>query len=49
MTYSLRIADIPTNERPRERLLALGARNLTSAELIAILLVRVKEKESYLL
>ncbi|MDJ0687320.1 MAG: DNA repair protein RadC [Xenococcaceae cyanobacterium MO_188.B32] len=38
MTYSLRIADIPTSERPRERLLALGARNLTSAELIAILL-----------
>ena len=38
MTYSLRIADIPTSERPRERLLTLGARNLTSAELIAILL-----------
>ena len=38
MTYSLRIADIPTSERPRERLLALGAKNLTSAELIAILL-----------
>ncbi len=38
MTYSLRIADIPTSERPRERLIALGARNLTSAELIAILL-----------
>ena len=38
MSYSLRIADIPISERPRERLLALGARNLTSAELIAILL-----------
>jgi len=38
MTYSLRIADIPTSERPRERLLALGAKNLTTAELIAILL-----------
>lgn len=38
MTYSLRIADIPTSERPRERLLSVGAKNLTSAELIAILL-----------
>ncbi|HEY9635197.1 MAG TPA: DNA repair protein RadC [Coleofasciculaceae cyanobacterium] len=38
MTYSLRIADIPASERPRERLMALGAKNLTTAELIAILL-----------
>ncbi len=38
MTYSLRIADIPTSERPRERLMAHGAKNLTTAELIAILL-----------
>ncbi|MGH2412989.1 MAG: RadC family protein [Microcystaceae cyanobacterium] len=38
MTYNLRIADIPTTERPRERLLALGAKNLAAAELIAILL-----------
>lgn len=38
MTYSLRIADIPESERPRERLIALGAKNLTTAELIAILL-----------
>ena len=38
MTYSLRIADIPTSERPRERLMAQGAKNLTTAELIAILL-----------
>ncbi len=38
MTYSLRIADIPLNERPRERLVKVGARNLTTAELIAILL-----------
>ena len=38
MTYSLRIADIPDSERPRERLLALGAKNLATAELIAILL-----------
>ncbi|MBW4623410.1 MAG: DNA repair protein RadC [Cyanosarcina radialis HA8281-LM2] len=38
MTYCLRIADIPISERPRERLIALGAKNLSTAELIAILL-----------
>lgn len=38
MTYCLRIADIPISERPRERLLAQGAKNLATAELIAILL-----------
>ena len=38
MTYCLRIADIPATERPRERLLALGQKNLATAELIAILL-----------
>lgn len=38
MTYSLRIADIPLSERPRERLMAQGSKNLATAELIAILL-----------
>jgi len=38
MNYSLRIADLPITERPRERLLQIGAKNLTTAELIAILL-----------
>lgn len=38
MTYSLRVADMPTSERPRERLLAHGAKRLSAAELIAILL-----------
>jgi DNA repair protein RadC len=38
MTYSLRIADLPLSERPRERLLSHGAKNLATAELIAILL-----------
>lgn len=38
MTYCLRIADIPTSERPRERLIAQGPKNLATAELIAILL-----------
>lgn len=38
MTYSLRIADLPTSERPRERLMAGGPKSLATAELIAILL-----------
>lgn len=38
MTYSLRIADLPSDERPRERLMANGPRSLATAELIAILL-----------
>lgn len=38
MTYSLRIADLPSDERPRERLMAIGPQNLSTAELIAILL-----------
>ncbi|MGB7084163.1 MAG: DNA repair protein RadC [Phormidesmis sp.] len=38
MTYSLRVADMPATERPRERLLAYGAKRLSAAELIAILL-----------
>jgi DNA repair protein RadC len=38
MTYSLRMVDIPASERPRERLIHHGAKNLSTAELIAILL-----------
>ncbi|RAM53364.1 MAG: JAB domain-containing protein [Hapalosiphonaceae cyanobacterium JJU2] len=38
MTYSLRIADMPETERPRERLMAHGAKILSTAELLAILL-----------
>lgn len=38
MTYSLRIADIPSSERPRERLMSHGAKSLATAELIAMLL-----------
>ncbi|AIE75833.1 MULTISPECIES: DNA repair protein RadC [unclassified Synechocystis] len=38
MTYSLRIADLPEDERPREKLLKYGAKHLGNAELIAILL-----------
>ena len=38
MVYCLKIADMPATERPRERLIAQGPRNLATAELIAILL-----------
>ena len=38
MTYRLRITDLPISERPRERLMAVGAKNLSEAELLAILL-----------
>ncbi|MBP0014110.1 MAG: DNA repair protein RadC [Roseofilum sp. SBFL] len=38
MTYSIRMLDLPTSERPRERLIERGASHLTTAELIAILL-----------
>ena len=36
--YSTSIRELPSEERPRERLLALGAGSLTNSELIAILL-----------
>jgi DNA repair protein RadC len=38
MSSSIRIKDLPKNERPRERLVEAGADALRSAELIAILL-----------
>jgi DNA repair protein RadC len=38
MAYTLRVADLPLSDRPRERLLERGAHTLTEAELIAILL-----------
>lgn len=38
MTANVRIHDLPAQERPRERLVANGAENLSNAELIAILL-----------
>ncbi|MGQ9837799.1 MAG: RadC family protein [Cyanobacteriota bacterium] len=36
--YLLRISDIPKQDRPRERLLTYGAKTLSTAELLAILL-----------
>lgn len=38
MTYHLRIADLLPTERPRERLLSLGVKSLSNAELLALLL-----------
>ena len=38
MNASVRIQDLPAEERPRERLAALGADSLSRAELVAILL-----------
>lgn len=38
MTYSPRVLDLPSSDRPRERLMTYGARFLTPAELLAILL-----------
>ncbi|UBF25077.1 DNA repair protein RadC [Kovacikia minuta CCNUW1] len=38
MTYSLKVADMPVGERPRERLISFGPKTLATAELIAILL-----------
>ncbi|MEM9121126.1 MAG: DNA repair protein RadC [Cyanobacteria bacterium P01_F01_bin.56] len=37
-TYQVRVTDMPSSERPRERLLTHGAKTLATAELIAILL-----------
>jgi DNA repair protein RadC len=36
--YNTRIRELPSSERPRERLRDLGARSLTTAELLAIVL-----------
>lgn len=36
--YRVRVAELPVEERPRERLLRLGPQSLTTAELLAILL-----------
>lgn len=36
--YNLRVKDMPIDQRPRERLMAYGAKNLTLAELLAILM-----------
>lgn len=46
--YTLRISEMPSDERPRERLQNNGAQNLSHAELIAILLRTGNSRESAL-
>lgn len=38
MTYHVRVLDMPSSERPRERLQTYGAKSLSTAELLAILM-----------
>jgi DNA repair protein RadC len=46
--YVLRFKDLPDEERPRERLLAVGAANLSVAELLAIVWGNGTKKEDVL-
>lgn len=46
MMKQLMIKDVPKEERPRERLLAVGAENLSNQELLAILLGSGTKQES---
>src|SRR5690606_2825953 len=46
--YNIRIREIPSSERPRERLRDHGAAALTSAELLAIILRSGTQKQSVL-
>lgn len=44
-SYHFRVAELPADERPRERLLRLGPQALTTAELLAILLRTGTQRE----
>jgi len=46
MEKSLKIMDLPKNERPRERLLRYGADTLSNAELLAVILRTGTRKEN---
>lgn len=46
--YNLRLREIPSSERPRERLRDLGAAALTNAELLAIILRTGSSRQSVL-
>lgn len=48
MEESLKIMDLPTSERPRERLLRYGVEALSNSELLAIILRSGSKKESIL-
>ena len=47
-TYHVHIHDLPQSERPRERLLSVGAKGLSNTELLAILLRTGTQGESAL-
>lgn len=46
MNKTIKLKDLPLNERPRERLLNLGAENLSNTDLLAILLGSGYKNES---
>jgi DNA repair protein RadC len=46
--YVLKIRDLPTNEKPREKLLALGPSSLSAQELLAVVLSTGTKKEDVL-
>lgn len=47
-TISISLKDVPKEERPRERLLKYGAKNVSNQELLAILLVSGTKEETVL-
>ncbi|MEK9184116.1 MAG: DNA repair protein RadC [Patescibacteria group bacterium] len=47
-TYTLTIRDLPNEEKPRERLLAVGPRGLSAPELLAVVLSSGTKKEEVL-
>ena len=48
MDSSLRIKDMPQNERPKEKLLTYGAESLSNSELLAIILRTGTKRENVL-
>lgn len=46
--YILRVRDLPSNQKPREKLSQSGASNLSSAELLAIIFEKGTKKEGVL-
>lgn len=46
--YVLRVKDLPSEQKPREKLLRMGAKNLSVAELVAVLLGVGTKKEEVL-
>jgi len=46
MVFSMKVKDLPLDDRPREKLILRGAQNLSDAELLAILLRTGSKNES---